>query len=357
MAIDKQSYGLIASYLSGNISAAEKISVEKWIGESVENQKFFEETEKIWQSSGVRLRHNDIDSKQLLHELQIRIKDEDRPLGKVLSAMRPYKLHWRVAAGICLLAVSYFILRRPADENIVIEAGDQVATIYLPDSTKVWLNIHSRITYPKKFTTRAVELEGEAFLSVRKDSTDFTVTTEHTLTKVTGTAFNIKEQGDSAVTLIVVEGTVRFSDRDSAQEGAIAVKAHEKAVFRPKSKLKSTQNNDPSFVFWRKQNNPVFDYEKNNPTLFLINVYSWRKNQINQSVIEGTLQSNASLASYKKVILEATYTKPNGNRVTVKLTIDDTVDPGKRLLYKRRLLDIFTDTRSVVVKIKSAEAD
>lgn len=357
MAIDEQSYGLIASYLSGNISIAEKNSVEKWIGESVENQRFFKEVEKIWQSSGVRLQHEDIDSKQLLHELQIRINEEQRPLGKVLSAMRPYKLYWRVAAGICLLVVSYFIIRWPADQNVVIEAGDQVATIYLPDSTKVWLNIHSRISYPEKFTIRAVELEGEAFLSVREDSTDFTVATEHTLTKVTGTAFNIKEQGDSAVTLTVVEGTVRFSDRDSPQDGAIEVKANEKAVFRPKSKLKSTQNNDPTFASWRKQNNPVFDYEKNNPTLFLTNVYSWRKNQINQSVIEGTLQNSASLASYKKVILEATYTKPNGKQVTVELTIDDTVAPGNRLLYKRRLLDIFTDTRSVILKIKSAEAD
>jgi ferric-dicitrate binding protein FerR (iron transport regulator) len=357
MAVDKQTYGLIASYLSGNISNAEKIAVEKWIDESSENKTFFEEVQKIWQSSGVRLQHRDVDTTRLIHELQHGIDESQRPLGKVLSIIRPYKLYWRVAAGICLLVVSYFIFRGPAEKNIVVEAGDRVATVYLPDSTKVWLNIHSRITYPEKFLARAITLQGEAFLSVRKDSTNFTVTTEHTLTQVIGTAFNIKEQGDTAVTLTVVEGTVRFSDRDSALDKAITVKAQQQGIFKSHEKIKSRQNTDPSFAAWRKQNNPVFDHEKSNPTLFLNNTYSWRKNQINQSVIEGTFNNSATLAGFKKIKLEVTYTKPNGNHVTVELTVDDTVHPGQRLSYRKRLLDIFTDTRSVVVKIKSAEAD
>jgi ferric-dicitrate binding protein FerR (iron transport regulator) len=355
MAIDKPSYELLAAYLSGNISNADKASVENWITESQENQMLFEEVQKVWNSSGVYLQYKDIDSNYLLHELKSRITEEQRPVGKVISMMRPYKLYWQVAAGICLLMVSYFIVRWPSRENIIIEAGDQVATVYLPDSTKVWLNVNSRIIYAKKFESRKVELQGEAFLSVRKDTSNFIVTTEHTSTTVLGTAFNIKDQEDSVVTLTVAEGTVKFSKRDSSRQEFVIVKARQKAVFKPQSKLHRTQNNNPSFAAWREQNNPAFKEEKNDHARFLTNNFTWRKNQINQSVIEGTLRNNASLAAYTNIVLEVTYTKPNGNEVTVDLTITDTVYPGKRLQYRKRLLDMLSDTKSIVVKVKSTE--
>lgn len=74
----------------------------------------------------------------------------------------------------------------------------------------------------------------------------------------------------------------------------------------------------------------------------------WRKNQINQSVIKGSLKNSASLAAYDKIVLEVTYTKSDGNVI-----ISDTVYPRKRLSYRKRLLDILSDTQSVILKIKS----
>jgi ferric-dicitrate binding protein FerR (iron transport regulator) len=355
MAIDKQSYELLAAYLSGNISIADKASLENWITESQENQMFFEEVQKVWNSSGVHLQYKDLDSNHLLHELKTRITEEQRPPGKIILMMRPYALYWKVAASICLFMVSYFIVRWATRENIFTEAGDRVATVYLPDSTKVWLNVNSRITYSRKFESRKVELQGEAFLSVRKDTSNFTVITKNTSTTVLGTAFNIKDQADSTVTLTVAEGTVKFAKRDSLRQVFVIVKARQKAVFKPQSKLQRAQNNDPSFAAWREQNNPAFEEEKNDHPRFLTNNFTWRKNQINQSVIEGTLRNNASLAAYTNIVLEVTYTKPNGNVVTVDLTITDTVYPGKRLQYRRRLRDMLSDTKSIIVKIKSAE--
>jgi ferric-dicitrate binding protein FerR (iron transport regulator) len=355
MALDKPSYELLAGYLSGNISSADRASIETWISESQENKLIFEEVQKLWNSSGIHLHYNDLDSDLLLNELKLRISEEQKPIGKIISMIKPYVLHWQAAALLCLLMSSYFVVRwATTRENITIEAGDQVATVYLPDSTKVWLNVNSRITYPRKFESRKIELQGEAFLSVRKDTSDFTVTTRHTSTTVLGTAFNIKdEEEDSVVTLTVAEGTVKFSKSDSLTQAFVIVKPQQKSVFKSNSKLQKTQNDDPSFAAWRERNNPAFEEEKNNHARFLTNKYTWRKNQINQSVIEGTFTNSASLAAYTDVVLEVTYTKPNGNKVTVDLTITDTVYPGKRLQYRRRLLDILTDTKSITVKIKS----
>ncbi|SHG78643.1 FecR family protein [Chryseolinea serpens] len=355
MAIDKKSYSLLASYLSGNISTAERAIVEKWIDESLENKQVFEEAQKIWLSTSVVLPYKDIDSAQLLRNLHSRIVEKQRLLEKVVYMIRPHKLYWRIAAGVSLLMISYFVIRWATRENFIIESGNQVATIYLPDSTKVWLNVDSRLTYPRKFDVRKVELQGEAFFSVRKNTSDFTISTTNTLTKVLGTSFNVKEQGDSLVTLTVAKGTVKFSTKHSESDESMFVKANQMAVFEPQSKLQKKQNNDPSFAEWREQNNPAFLGEKSKPALFLSNAYTWRKNRINQSVIDGTLTNKASLAAYKNVVFEVNYIKHDGTAVTVNITITDTIYPGNRLSYRRRLLDIFSETQSVVVTLKSAE--
>jgi ferric-dicitrate binding protein FerR (iron transport regulator) len=82
MTTDLHLYELLAAYLSENISGAEKASVEKWIAASEENQLFFIEIHQLWQSSGARLRYRDLDSLQLLHELQARIREQQHPLKK-----------------------------------------------------------------------------------------------------------------------------------------------------------------------------------------------------------------------------------------------------------------------------------
>ena len=75
----------------------------------------------------------------------------------------------------------------------------------------------------------------------------------------------------------------------------------------------------------------------------------------NQSICDwGNLYNNASLATYSEIVLDVTYTKRNGTTANIDLRIDGIVYPGKELAYKKRLLDLFTDTKSVVVKIKSA---
>jgi ferric-dicitrate binding protein FerR (iron transport regulator) len=349
MTDEKDQWSNIASYLNGHLTGKEKTLFETWISESEVNKATFLEAKKIWESAGVKLQYPEIDSAQLLSDIKSKIAN-DRPQGRLVSFLNQPLL--KVAASISLILVSYFVFRSITNGNVLIESGKEVLTLYLPDSSKVWLNINSRIKYPKKFTTRDVELSGEGFLLVRKNKGTFTVTTGNTITTVVGTAFNLKEQGDS-VTLTVDEGIVNFSHSSAVNE-SVVVKAHEKVVAQKESKLIKIKNDDPSFATWRTSNNPVFEKEKNNPAQFLSNQYSWRKNKINQSVIEGTLINHAGLAAYTKIVLSVTYEKPDGTQANVDLTINGIIYPGKPLAYRRRLLDLLSDTKSVIVKVKSA---
>lgn len=89
----------------------------------------------------------------------------------------------------------------------------QRSRIVLPDSSIVWLNSDSYIQYKEneKSHAREVVLKGEAFFDVRHNpSKPFTVLANGTMTKVLGTAFNIKAYDDNKnVQVTVTRGKVQ----------------------------------------------------------------------------------------------------------------------------------------------------
>ena len=71
--------------------------------------------------------------------------------------------------------------------------------IILEDSTEVWLNSESTLSYPEVFspTERRVRVTGEAYFAVRPDAKrPFYVETDEQVVRVYGTAFNIRAYGD-----------------------------------------------------------------------------------------------------------------------------------------------------------------
>ena len=83
----------------------------------------------------------------------------------------------------------------------------------LPDSSVVWLNSGSTLSYSSEFSdNRSLELEGEAYFEVVKSENPFTVTTAFGKVEVTGTAFNIKALSDeNQFETTVEEGSVLVS--------------------------------------------------------------------------------------------------------------------------------------------------
>jgi hypothetical protein len=140
------------------------------------------------------------------------------------------------------------------------------------------------------------------------------------------------------------------------ENNAVIVEPNQKAVFNVSRRLTTTANDDPAFAQWREQNNPTFEREKNAPGDFLLNQYKWRKNTINQTVVEGTLTNNASLAAYSHIVLELKYNKSNGDITTIDFIVAETVLPGETISYRKRLLDILTSKQSVTAQIKTANA-
>lgn len=77
-------------------------------------------------------------------------------------------------------------------KKVTVETAENFQQVELPDSSVVYLNYNSKLTYSEKFEPRRVKLLGEAFFSVNDGATPFVIETEDgEEVTVLGTEFNL----------------------------------------------------------------------------------------------------------------------------------------------------------------------
>jgi len=100
-----------------------------------------------------------------------------------------------------ILAVAVAIVLS-ACGRVSVETTDNFEQVELPDSSVVYLNHNSSLSYDKSFSPRTVKLKGEAFFSVNDGETPFVIQTEDgEEVRVEGTEFFMS----ASVTGVVVE--------------------------------------------------------------------------------------------------------------------------------------------------------
>lgn len=116
--------------------------------------------------------------------------------------------------------------------NIIATQRGSRTTVQLSDGTKVWLNADSKIYYDEAFKSnvREVQLEGEAFFDVKKDSSrPFIIHTSVIDIKVLGTRFNVKSyKNENETETALISGRVEVSIKGSPEK---------KIILRPNEKL------------------------------------------------------------------------------------------------------------------------
>ena len=104
--------------------------------------------------------------------------------------------------------------------------------LVLPDSSVVWLNAGSKLTYDEKFgsTSRTTTLSGEAFFDVKKSTIPFIINANGLHIKVLGTAFNVKSYpNEKASETSLVRGRVEIT-HDKRPGEIFILKPNEKLV-------------------------------------------------------------------------------------------------------------------------------
>lgn len=159
-------------------------------------------------------------------------------------------------------------LKTDAASNTLYVPAGQRARITLQDGTQVWLNAHSTLKYPSRFSNknRKVEISGEAFFNISKGNTPFIVSTQNLELEVLGTQFNLYSYPDmNFIQADLVEGSLKIMEK-SHPENTIMLAADEQMIFR-ENKMTVNPISNPSHMLWREgiysfENEPLEDIIK-----------------------------------------------------------------------------------------------
>lgn len=127
--------------------------------------------------------------------------------------------------------------------------------IVLEDSTMVWLNSESRLTYPESFSgdERCVTVTGEAYFKVAHDEhRPFYVETDGQLVRVYGTEFNIRSYSeDKEVSTTLVSGRIGLRKADG-QGGELMLSPGHQMLFDKADETLSVRSvNTDVVTSWR----------------------------------------------------------------------------------------------------------
>jgi len=222
-------------YLNGTCTQAERDQVENWY-QSFDNNP---DLEKIFPESKSETYAKSIFEK--IHS-QIKLQSSDRKPARMVHLRKQWHLY--LAASIVIaLGVSFLfrsgssltryeqLAKKANPVKYLINKTSQIALQQLPDSSKVWLNPGSSISYSDAYgkKVREIRLEGEAFFDVvRNTGKPFIIRTGKMTTEVLGTSFNVQARKDSKqFEVSVVSGTVAVS----GPEGKKIIKAKQQVQF------------------------------------------------------------------------------------------------------------------------------
>ena len=201
---------LCYSYFAGEISRKAATQIRAFLAESEANRALFREWEAEWKTGHIPTLYQ-IDSYKKLRR-------------RIIRRHNLRTLSWAVGAAAAAIGLILMLLPGKGKEAPqVIPSIPNVFTVetryceqtkvILPDSTLVWLNAASRLSYTDEYMTdRRVKLSGEGYFDVRHNpSAPFTVEMGENRITVSGTKFNAcAYPGEGEVEAALLEGCIAF---------------------------------------------------------------------------------------------------------------------------------------------------
>ena len=202
-----------------------------------------------------------VKNKYLRTQLEARIRGGSEEHVSVPGKKRVSSTQ-RVAAIVAMVIIGSFITfifyrRSPVKRNTRVvykTTSHQKKKVVLPDSSEVWLNDESKLTFLEPFAEdiREVELEGEAFFKIRHvPGVPFVVKSLQVKTTVLGTSFSVKSYaGDKETEVAVLTGKVKVTYNEGTSENVLG--ANEFAHFNPsENNFSLAKRNVKDLVAWK----------------------------------------------------------------------------------------------------------
>ncbi|MDQ3111195.1 MAG: FecR domain-containing protein [Bacteroidota bacterium] len=270
-----ENWELIGKKLNGELSPDEALRFDVWLKSDLSHEAMWNDAQRIWNTTGTL----DLSFEPDIEKALSKVKSS--PVTRNPGVLRNFFTPLKIAASVVLIVASAFLISQLAREKdpdliavhepalpdpalvqmkiITMSTADSAVSFYLPDSSHIYLNKNSSLSYPENFTggTREVKLTGEAFFNVTPGTKHpFVILAGNTETRVIGTSFNIKEDKiTKKVEVSVVTGKVRFKANKNADHlSEVTLLPNDRATYSESSatmvkrKVKGTED------YWWKKN-------------------------------------------------------------------------------------------------------
>jgi transmembrane sensor len=249
---DQKINKLIDKYLAGSLTERECRRLNDWLGTDPGHKHYFLEyvgSEELLSREDLEKSWNELQRKILFRESLGRITADQgvhphrMNLKRLTAGVLKYAAVMLLGAMGALITWNYILNRETAgDEHWVVAetVAGQKARVVLPDSSVVWLNSETTLSFPPDYLRqrkRRVKLDGEAYFDIAdQHRNSLTVVSQDYDIAVKGTKFNVMAYSDFDRTeTILVEGSI--SIRKGSRE--IAVQPGQRVVWDGNKMIRS----------------------------------------------------------------------------------------------------------------------
>ncbi|UII24031.1 FecR family protein [Fulvivirga ligni] len=242
-----------AKYAAGKAEEKEQKAIDEFFNQS---QKDGLSSDKVYQDEMLKARLSKSVFQQTIY------KERSKRRAMLVAA---------VGALAIVANVAIFFLNRTPDMTQVISHNGEQLKVLLPDSSAVYLNSGSTLSYVQDMASeeeRVIHLMGEAYFEVKRNpSKPFIVKSEHMNTRVLGTRFVVSDYAGEGPSVTVRSGKVGV-DNLNTSEGVILTK--DQRVYYQNNKTITASVNAKDYYSW-KDGKIVFDQADLNQVVSTLN--------------------------------------------------------------------------------------
>ncbi len=257
---------LFKKYLDNTCSKQDLEEFWQLMSELSENDFVLQELQEQWQKEENTHPTGNEELDRVFERVQQKISKYETGYTTKVRRIGNSRMYMAIAASLllCIALGWWYFSNTPAEKTMppTLAKENPLRVITLPDGTTVTLNHDSHLDYPAAFgdSSREVSLTGEAYFDVAHNpAKPFLVHTGAFVTRVLGTAFNIRAYTkDSLVAITVERGKVQVQRQDNKKSLSI-LQAGDQLIIDKQAGTPHLAKADVKLVTQWKDNDLLFD--------------------------------------------------------------------------------------------------
>lgn len=243
---------LIHKYLTGEISTEDKESLDQWLTSSPSNRQLLEEFRNIWELTDKGDEPIDLSDEEFQEEmkkLDSAVQESIRKDKLIAKYQRTNRIRLSILLAVMIAAGVFAALphlQKMTPTIVNTTTTHELNTVMLPDSTHVYLNQNTSITYAETKQVRSVHLSGKAMFQVSTKKRPFIVSTGGAQININGGASCIIHANMMNVEVNALSTGVNVQ----LSKKVIALTTHEQLIIHNPDSITKRPNSDLNSASW-----------------------------------------------------------------------------------------------------------